>query len=156
MGKLTQLVTDYNYAQKTGLGDTKEIDKQIQDILTQYPELNSAVVKTASGYELQVSNVKSLVQALTKTLEIEKSRLQTQLAEINNQKQMASLYDTTKAKIDAIDKHLNAAYIKVGDIEKKGEKNRGIDTVRPHACKNNWRSIKYRIHSTDTFYPWLS
>lgn len=113
--RLIQLVTDYNYAQRTGLGDTQAIKKEIEDILAQYPSLNSAVLRTADGYALQVDNVKAIANGLLKTLEIEKQKLNIQLQELEAQKKMVERYDTLKKQASDLEK----SYIKISnEVEK--------------------------------------
>ncbi len=154
--RLIQLVADYNYAQRTGLGDTQAIKKEIEDILAQYPTLNSAVLRTADGYALQVNNVKALVKGLTKTLEIEKQKLKTQLQQIDAQKKMAESYDDIKKLIDKIDAALKKAHEELKSIQLK-QSRMDVETFYSTMTKElgdaGTTSISKSSRKTPTYVP---
>ncbi len=110
--KLYQAVADYNYAQETGLGNLKDIEKKIQDILKAQPQLASAVEVVNDKYVIQKDRIKEILDFELERLRIAQEAARAELEsletkinspEFKQYKQaVAHQYQTAKQKVETL------------------------------------------------------
>jgi TP901 family phage tail tape measure protein len=110
--KLVQLVADYNFAQETGIGNAKELRKEIEELLKTYPQLQAAVTVVGDKYEIQADKVREILQLELQRLDlaIEQARVELEALKqqepfVQQQEEMYKrLVENTKQRLEATEK----------------------------------------------------
>jgi|GEM_PF-5046913 len=110
--KLVQLVADYNYAQETGIGNLKESQKAIEELLSQYPQLSGAVTLVNDKYVFQKEKLQEIMNLEIKRIEIALEQAQLELQALKAQESIIrqqevmyrELLNDAKQRIEATQK----------------------------------------------------
>jgi len=122
---LYQAVADYNYAQKTGLANLKDIEKKIQSILKAHPQLAGAIEFVNDKYEIQKDKVKEILdlelERLKLAQEAAKAELEALETKMNSpeftryRQAVENQYNTAKQKVELLQKLVEKFQAKVAE-----------------------------------------
>ena len=137
--QLVELANEYNTATETGIGNIKNIKDKINELISAYPELSSAISIQNGKYVIQDNIIKSILIKQKQQLLVEQEKLKNRKAEVVLQ-QRQSEYELTilKQEKEKLEKERAA---KAKEASESSKDARGKWTAVAQATKDYDRKI---------------